>query len=148
MPIFGLQDSAGNLTAVDREVSIGRDAACRLRLANDRLVAGVHATLWADEHCLRVRDERSINGTFVNDERLKPGLARELADGDHLRVGSSVWTVQRLFDAPANPLLAAPYQATPGERQPRAIPDWVVVAGAIAAVLAAVAAAIVALGNR
>jgi hypothetical protein len=50
-----------------------------------------HATVTVDDsgHAT-IRDERSTNGTFVNDDRVLPGTAVRLADGDVVRLGADV----------------------------------------------------------
>jgi pSer/pThr/pTyr-binding forkhead associated (FHA) protein len=132
---------------IQQLTTIGRGPKSGIRLAGDREVASEHALLWVDEFSLRVRDERTVSGTFVNGERLRPGLGRELAFGDTLRVGASVWTVQVLPEG--EPPAAEPLPSSPvGAARPRPLPDWLMVVGALAAVVAAAAAAIVALGNR
>jgi hypothetical protein len=48
-----------------------------------------HATLGIDSNGQPwVRDERSTNGTFVNDRRLQPGEQASLRDGDSLRLAA------------------------------------------------------------
>jgi pSer/pThr/pTyr-binding forkhead associated (FHA) protein len=48
-----------------------------------------HATLGIDNSGQPwVRDERSTNGTFVNDRRLQPGEQTSLRDGDSLRLAA------------------------------------------------------------
>ncbi len=50
-----------------------------------------HATVTVDDagHAT-IRDERSTNGTFVNGDRVLPGTALRLADGDIVRLGADV----------------------------------------------------------
>lgn len=50
-----------------------------------------HATVTVDDagHAT-IRDERSTNGTFVNGDRVLPGTAVRLADGDTVRLGADV----------------------------------------------------------
>jgi pSer/pThr/pTyr-binding forkhead associated (FHA) protein len=47
-----------------------------------------HATVTVDDagHAT-IRDEHSTNGTFVNGDRVLPGTAVRLADGDSVRLG-------------------------------------------------------------
>jgi pSer/pThr/pTyr-binding forkhead associated (FHA) protein len=47
-----------------------------------------HATVTVDDHGhATIRDEHSTNGTFVNGDRVLPGTAVRLADGDTVRLG-------------------------------------------------------------
>jgi len=56
-----------------------------------------HTTVWLDQQGTAwVRDERSTNGTFVNDERLPPGVEAPLHDGDALRLAADVTGQVRL----------------------------------------------------
>jgi hypothetical protein len=50
-----------------------------------------HATITVDDagHA-SIRDEHSTNGTFVNGDRVLPGTAVRLADGDAVRFGADV----------------------------------------------------------
>jgi pSer/pThr/pTyr-binding forkhead associated (FHA) protein len=147
MPTYGLRDRAGRLISISQATSIGRGPSCGIRVPDDRLVAAIHALVWVDDYSLRVRDERTVNGTYVNEERLRPGLGRELAAGDTLRVGASVWAVEVVPEGtPASAERPMTGMNLPARTRP--LPDWVVVVGAVAAVVAAAAAAIVALGNR
>jgi pSer/pThr/pTyr-binding forkhead associated (FHA) protein len=48
-----------------------------------------HATVTVDDHGhASIRDEHSTNGTFVNGDRVLPGTAVRLADGDTVRLGA------------------------------------------------------------
>lgn len=63
---------------------IGRSAAANIRL-DDPSVSRRHALVVSeDDDSLRVLDDRSLNGVFVNDEVVEWG---SLEDGDELIVG-------------------------------------------------------------
>jgi uncharacterized OB-fold protein len=50
-----------------------------------------HATITVDDSGrATVRDERSTNGTFVNGDRVLPGSAVTLSDGDELRLAAKI----------------------------------------------------------
>jgi pSer/pThr/pTyr-binding forkhead associated (FHA) protein len=49
-----------------------------------------HARLWRARERLFVRDADSLNGTFVNNERLAAGAIRELRLGDVVRFGADL----------------------------------------------------------
>jgi hypothetical protein len=50
-----------------------------------------HATVTVDDAgYATIRDEQSTNGTFVNGDRVLPGTAVRLADGDTVRLGADV----------------------------------------------------------
>ncbi|MEZ4239880.1 MAG: FHA domain-containing protein [Myxococcota bacterium] len=81
-------------------VTVGRGPRNTLILA-DATVSWHHAVVWSEAGELRVRDLRSSNGTFVNDERIE--TERAVADGDRLRFGSVSATVEPAPDAAASP---------------------------------------------
>jgi len=73
---------------------LGRDPAESLVAAAFQRFDNVsrrHATVTVDDggHAT-IRDENSTNGTFVNDDRVMPGVAVRLADGDTVRLGADV----------------------------------------------------------
>jgi hypothetical protein len=83
-----LQGSAGVFTvAAGSEVRAGRDDSKCVVLLTDPGVSGVHATLKIEGGQLWIRDERSNNGTFVDETRLPPGTWTPLDAGSQLRFG-------------------------------------------------------------
>jgi pSer/pThr/pTyr-binding forkhead associated (FHA) protein len=77
----------------DREVSVGRDEDCLMRIASS-LVSRKHCTLRATPEGIWVRDLESQNGTYVNDVAItEPFL---LKAGDVLRIGASLFQVPRV----------------------------------------------------
>jgi pSer/pThr/pTyr-binding forkhead associated (FHA) protein len=73
---------------------LGRDPAESLvaaAFANFENVSRRHATVSVDDsgHA-SIRDENSTNGTFVNGDRVLPGIAVRLADGDIVRLAADV----------------------------------------------------------
>jgi hypothetical protein len=76
------------------EVRVGRDpAACPITLTEPR-VSGVHATLMFEGGKLRVRDEASNNGTYVNGARLPASVWTPVPHGAALRFGPVEFTVK------------------------------------------------------
>jgi pSer/pThr/pTyr-binding forkhead associated (FHA) protein len=72
------------IVALEREhMRIGRSLAADVRF-DDPTVSRRHALLVSDGEQVRVLDDRSLNGIFVNGERVE---TRELADGDELIIG-------------------------------------------------------------
>ncbi|HEX2622844.1 MAG TPA: FHA domain-containing protein [Phototrophicaceae bacterium] len=56
----------------------------------DALDAGVsrrHAIILPEDNGLMIKDLDSANGTFINDEQLKPNVPYSIRSGDHLRLG-------------------------------------------------------------
>jgi FHA domain len=73
---------------------LGRDPAESLvaaAFADFENVSRRHATITMDDsgHA-SIRDESSTNGTFVNGDRVLPGIAVRLADGDIVRLAADV----------------------------------------------------------
>jgi pSer/pThr/pTyr-binding forkhead associated (FHA) protein len=73
---------------------LGRDPAESLvaaAFADYENVSRRHATVTVDDggHA-SIRDENSTNGTFVNGDRVLPGIAVRLADGDIVRLAADV----------------------------------------------------------
>ena len=63
-----------------------------------------HATVTVDDHGhATIRDENSTNGTFVNGDRVLPGTAVRLADGDLVRLAADVTGEVLLPRQEANP---------------------------------------------
>src|SRR5258708_29516574 len=77
-----------------RTLLLGRAAAESLvaaAFADYENVSRRHATVTVDDggHAT-IRDENSTNGTFVNGDRVLPGIAVRLADGDIVRLAADV----------------------------------------------------------
>ncbi|MEX2559344.1 MAG: sigma 54-interacting transcriptional regulator, partial [Pirellulales bacterium] len=87
-----------------RETRIGRGAECAVMLA-DGLCSRVHAVIAREDDAWRVRDAGSRNGTFVNGQKVDQAV---LADGHHLRVGSTEFAFHQSEQPPTvGPLRAA-----------------------------------------
>lgn len=84
-----------------QSVKLGRDPASSpvAGLFTDRgNVSRLHATVGVDEEGAWVRDERSLNGTFVNDVPVPPGTRIGLTDGDTLRLAADVAATVRVAE--------------------------------------------------
>ena len=82
---------------------VGQGPACELRLA-DGLVSRRHAALEVSGNELRIRDERSRNGTFVNGVRI---LEAFLSGGEAVTVGATTLRVSPESDCTAKHPLSA-----------------------------------------
>jgi pSer/pThr/pTyr-binding forkhead associated (FHA) protein len=81
----------GRIVEVHGELTVGRDPGCVLRL-DDPKVSRRHATLEpTGRGGITIRDEGSLNGTWVNDDRIAG--SRALAAGDRVRIGGSEFIV-------------------------------------------------------
>ena len=103
--------------------SVGRARDCAIQLPNDYLnctVSRHHCLLEIDPPLVRVCDLGSLNGTFVNGERIgqrdsqacvedllvPTDPAQELEDGDELRIGENVFEVGVTADKECEELCA------------------------------------------
>jgi pSer/pThr/pTyr-binding forkhead associated (FHA) protein len=81
---------AGRTITVHGQLTVGRAASCELRL-DDPKVSRRHATLIGENGGLAVRDDGSLNGTWLNDLRIAGTAA--LSVGDRVRIGGSEFVV-------------------------------------------------------
>ncbi len=107
-------DGPGGPQTVDvaGDLSIGRTDLAKLRL-DDPGLSRVNTIFFIDDGELLVADENSLNGTFVQSEKLT-GAPRKLRDGDEVTIGSatrirvSIDAGQDLAAAPAMPPVRSP----------------------------------------
>lgn len=87
-PTGNVDVPAGTSLLLGRDPQESLVAAAFARFDN---VSRRHATVSVDDagHA-SVRDEHSTNGTWVNGDRILPGVAVRLADGDNLRLAADV----------------------------------------------------------
>jgi hypothetical protein len=89
-----LQGAAGVFSVSGgSEVRAGRDEAKCVVLLTDPSVSGVHASLKIDNGKFWVRDERSNNGTFVDEVRLAPNTWTALKSGAKVAFGPVTFNV-------------------------------------------------------
>ena len=72
-------------------VSIGRDTDNVICL-DDNGVSAQHANIFFLDHNWWIEDKASLNGTYLNDEKIIVRSA--LADGDHVRIGKSILQIK------------------------------------------------------
>ena len=70
-----------------REMTIGRATVNDICVSQDS-VSRTHATIMMDENGVKVRDNESTNGTYVNDHKIHEAY---LKDGDLIKVGRSIF---------------------------------------------------------
>lgn len=86
VPHVALRDEAGEIsvTALEGEwTRLGRSLSAEVRL-DDPTISRRHALFHRTDGGTRVLDDRSLNGVFVNGERIE---SRGLEDGDEVAVG-------------------------------------------------------------
>jgi pSer/pThr/pTyr-binding forkhead associated (FHA) protein len=86
---------AGRAVQVTGTLTIGRSLDRALCLSDPK-VSRHHATVWDADGALHVRDDGSLNGTWLNDERI--ASERGLRAGDRVRIGGSEFLVRRCGD--------------------------------------------------
>lgn len=96
--LIGVEGPAqGMRVAVDRtEFWIGAESNNQCVIAADSILSGHHACIAYEGGSLRIFDNQSTNGTWVNNERLSDS-ARLLALGDRIRAGRSVFLLEKAF---------------------------------------------------
>jgi hypothetical protein len=93
----------GQKAAIDKpHYRIGRNPNNDLRVAGDDSVSGNHAYLRYDKGSLLLFDQGSLNGTFLNEQRVT-GAPLVVRQGDRIRVGESVFEVSQA-SASAKPI--------------------------------------------
>jgi diguanylate cyclase (GGDEF)-like protein len=70
-----------------REMTIGRATVNDICVSQDS-VSRTHATITADDTGVKIRDNESTNGTYVNDHKIHEAY---LKDGDLIKVGRSIF---------------------------------------------------------
>lgn len=87
--------------SVGQEVMLGRDASDQRlgALHSKNNVSRHHATIGLTPQGAWVRDERSMNGTYVDGRPIVAGEVVGLAEGAELRLASNVRAVVRLHEA-------------------------------------------------
>jgi pSer/pThr/pTyr-binding forkhead associated (FHA) protein len=94
---------AGGTVLVGQELSVGRSGTCNLTL-RDPKVSRRHATLRRASDRLHLRDEGSLNGTWLNGRRI--AAEQPLSAGDIVRIGSSELVVSNDATGAPDALLA------------------------------------------
>jgi len=93
--VLRLAFPAGNVDVpAGTSLVLGRDPAESLvaaAFAGYENVSRRHATITvSDTGQATIRDEYSTNGTFVNDDRVLPGIDVRITDGDRVRLAADV----------------------------------------------------------
>jgi pSer/pThr/pTyr-binding forkhead associated (FHA) protein len=69
--------------------AVGRDEVCDVRLES-KTVSRRHAIVFEREGRWWIADTGSYNGTFINGDRVPPGVALQLRHADRVQIGSEV----------------------------------------------------------
>jgi len=79
--------------AISGRLPLGRDpefSPVASRLDAFENISRRHAELSIDGRAVRLQDFQSMNGTFVNGQRIEPFVVVPLSDGDEIRLGKDV----------------------------------------------------------
>lgn len=79
----------GSERRLEAQSTVGRDEVCEVRVEG-RTVSRRHALLVRRDGRWWIADTGSANGTFLNDDRVPPGVALQLHHADRIRVGAEV----------------------------------------------------------
>lgn len=89
------QDSSEYTCRCMDEIKIGRKEICDICILGDKAVSGVHCIVTCDYSGeLKIRDNNSSNGTFLNDEKLIG--EKMLTSGDSLEIGRTRYGIRVL----------------------------------------------------
>lgn len=72
--------------------SVGRSVDCDISLS-DNQISRVHLTVSCQGNELLIEDRNSSNGTFVNDEKITPGVAIVVNPADRIQLGNSEYSL-------------------------------------------------------
>ena len=64
------------------------------RIEGNTAISRVHLLVRYTGQCFAVEDKNSTNGTCINGNRLEPGELVKLKNGDKLKMGNEVFTVE------------------------------------------------------
>jgi hypothetical protein len=76
-------------------VFIGRSKRNDVQI-RDGSVSGRHAKVMRNNGIFLLEDLKSLNGTFINGTRISPGAVTPFDPGDHIRLGLTVLTFERM----------------------------------------------------
>lgn len=85
-----LEKDSEQIMLGEQMTTFGRDkSVCDVELAADVFVSRCHAKIDNEDGRFFLTDLGSVNGTYINDFRLKPGVKKELFDGVKVRFGKT-----------------------------------------------------------
>lgn len=83
---YPTEEGSREIAVTEGKISFGRGSEADYRLADDGL-SRLHATVYREGDNVWITDENSTNGSFVNDERVKPN-GTILYNGDQIKIGN------------------------------------------------------------
>ena len=76
------------------KISVGKSKYADVQIKNTQTVSRIHAIFFIEDGKLFVEDNQSLNGTFVNNEKLASGNRREVYENDVIRLSDEEFCVQ------------------------------------------------------
>lgn len=89
--IAGSTEETAVIVATGECISVGRTTAAQKSFPNDTHMSSLHFEVENFGDWAELRDKRSTNGTWLNNNRI---TAERLRDGDQIRAGTTVFAVQ------------------------------------------------------
>lgn len=74
--------------------TVGKGSAANVRIEGNTAISRVHLLVRYTGQCFAVEDKNSTNGTCINGNRLEPGELVKLKNGDKVKMGNEVFTVE------------------------------------------------------
>lgn len=74
--------------------TVGKGSAANVRIEGNTAISRVHLLVRYTGQCFAVEDKNSTNGTCINGNRLELGELVKLKNGDKLKMGNEVFTVE------------------------------------------------------
>ncbi len=101
---------------------IGREVGANDLVISDDTVSAFHASISYDygKECFYLEDQRSLNGTFLNGNKIEEASAKRLYSGN--KIGFAGFTYQ--FILPGDPEWGKTKLATPSPKQERKTKAW------------------------
>ena len=84
----------GNIVVDELPCIIGSMKKRCTKVIDSELVSRMHMCICSVEEGYSIEDMNSTNGTFLNEERIMPGEKKIIHDGDVVKVGSLLYTVE------------------------------------------------------
>ncbi len=103
----------GQIFLAPDTLTIGRIPSNKLVL-NDSKASSRHAEIRPANNGYTITDMGSTNGTFVNEQQLRPNEPRLLNTGDTIRIGDTRFSYEASEAAPLGPTVYAEQGAAPG----------------------------------
>ena len=89
--LTGMQAGHSETILEGQNVRFGRSRRADFKISQDSSLSGIHFSVECGEEFARIRDLKSQNGTFVNDEKIEESFLRT---GDRIQAGNTFFAVR------------------------------------------------------